>query len=68
MAAQPGLSYLHGADTSRVKERSITPVELYYVESGDLQGVRLDTAASYEMPVTWPESPVHVSEHLLCCR
>lgn len=53
MAKRPGLSYAHGAGTSRVQERTITPLKLYYVESAEAQGVMLDTQAFYEMPVTY---------------
>jgi hypothetical protein len=55
MAAQPGLSYLHGADKSRVKTRNISLGKLDYAENAGLQAVWVDTAASYEMPVTWGE-------------
>jgi hypothetical protein len=48
-------SYDHRANIPRVKERDITPLELYYVESAEAQGVMLDTSASYEMPVTYDE-------------
>jgi hypothetical protein len=51
MADQPRLSYVHGADTPRVTQRTITPLKLSYVESADLQGVWLDTTTSYEMAV-----------------
>jgi hypothetical protein len=51
MADKPGLSYVHGADTPRVTQRTITPSKLRFVEDSTLQGVMLDTTASYEMPV-----------------
>jgi hypothetical protein len=51
MADKPGLSYVHGPETPRVTSRTITPVKLRYVTSGNLQGVMLDTTASYQMAV-----------------
>lgn len=51
MADRPDLSYVHGAGTPRVKSRTITPVKLRYVTSANLQGVMLDTTASYAMAV-----------------
>lgn len=52
IADRPGYSYLHGATTSRVKSRTITPTEIYYVEGNGLQGVTVKTAASWTMEVT----------------
>lgn len=52
IASKPGYSYLHGDTTPRIKTRTITPVKLYFVESADLQGVMLDTTASWSMEVT----------------
>lgn len=52
MATKPGYSYVHGADTPRVLSRTITPTALRYVQSDTLQGVMLDTNASYTMKVT----------------
>jgi hypothetical protein len=51
MAERPGLSYVHGADTPRVTQRTITPSKLFYVEDNNLQAVWLDTTTSYEMVV-----------------
>ena len=51
MAARPGYSYVHGANTPRVTSRTITPVKLEYVEGADLQGVMLTTTASWDMAV-----------------
>lgn len=53
MAEQPDLAYVHGATTSRLNSRTITPVKFRYVTSSDLQGVMLDTTASWEMGVTF---------------
>lgn len=47
-----GYSYLHGDTTQRISERTITPTQLYYVESSDLRGVMLDTTATWSMKVT----------------
>ena len=52
IADRPGYSYVHGASTTRVTERTITPTKLRYVESSNLQGVMLDTNASWSMAVT----------------
>jgi hypothetical protein len=52
MASKPGYSYVHGATTTRVKTRTITPTALRFVQSGTLEGVMLDTKASWTMEVT----------------
>lgn len=52
MATKAGYSYVHGASTPRVTARTITPTQLTYVESPELQGVMLDTKATYSMAVT----------------
>jgi hypothetical protein len=52
MAAKPGYSYVHGANTPRVKSRTITPTKFRFVEGGGVQGVMLDTTVSYSMNVT----------------
>lgn len=51
IAKKTGYSYVHGADTPRVTARTITPVKFYYVETGPLQGLMLDTTAAYSMAV-----------------
>ncbi|SDL53613.1 hypothetical protein [Arthrobacter sp. ok362] len=53
MAKQPGLSYAHGASTPRVTKRTITPKKFRYVTGYGLEGVMLDTNASYEMAITY---------------
>lgn len=53
MAEQPDLAYVHGKTTSRLNSRTITPVKLRFVEGNGLQGVMLDTTASWEMGVTF---------------
>jgi hypothetical protein len=53
MAEQPDLAYVHGNATSRLNNRTITPVKLRYVTSNNLQCVILDTNASWEMEVTF---------------
>jgi hypothetical protein len=49
---RPGYSYVHGKDTPRVTERTITPLALRYAESSTLSGVMLDTNVTYSMAVT----------------
>lgn len=52
IAQRPGYSYLHGDTTPRIKSRTITPTALRFVESGNLQGVMLDTKAAWTMEVS----------------
>lgn len=52
IANRPGYSYMHGDTTPRIKSRTITPTSLFYVESGNLQGVMLTTNATWSMEVT----------------
>ena len=52
MADKPGYSYVHGDNTPRVVSRTITPSKFRFVESGNIQGVMLDTTANYGMKVT----------------
>jgi hypothetical protein len=51
IASKPDYSYAHGATTPRVVARTITPVALRYAESDTLQGIMIETTASYEMAV-----------------
>lgn len=52
IANKPGYSYMHGDTTPRIKSRTITPTNFHYVEGNGLQGVWLDTKASWTMEVT----------------
>jgi hypothetical protein len=53
MAKRPTtFTYVHGPDTLRVAARTISPSAFSYVESGNLQGVMLDTNVTYGMEVT----------------
>lgn len=51
MTKRSGYSYVHGADTPRVTERTITPKKLSFVEKNNLQGVKVSTEVNYSMPV-----------------
>jgi hypothetical protein len=52
ITSRPGYSYVHGATTPRIQSRTITPTKLRFVVNDNLQGVMLDTTASWTMPVT----------------
>lgn len=52
MGSKAGYSYVHGTDTPRVTERTITPEKLRYMEKNSVQGVMLDTKINYKMAVT----------------
>lgn len=52
IANRPGYSYLHGATTPRIQSRTITPKQVSFVQSGNLQGIMVDTTASWSMKVT----------------
>lgn len=51
MTKKSGYSYVHGADTPRVTERTITPKQISFVEKNNLQGVKVSTEVNYSMPV-----------------